>query len=1562
MCHFCGANLSDSNGCNKTLDVNALKVDGGDCIWSCKLCLGKLKQESMKLDGWSPASTLISPTVSLTSTDSCVSNCSDCSVDINSHVTENQEESTLFRGNEDPGSRLEKQLHSSCPATHVNRVDRSDTVMENNHMESTDRNNKCTMRDVEIMQTSVGEETGESSVESTIRSSNKETEMSNSEDNEFDTKFWEPPAAEDPEDDVEGSVANDDDDDECGDGTKWGKPSSLSSVREGSGSYKYHEEKQKAMDEVINEKFKPLVNQLLKSAGVSSLSKDAESWVDIVASLSWEAASFVRPDTVDGKAMDLEGCVKVKCIATGSCSESQVIKGLVFKKHASHKHMPTTHKNPGLLLIRGMLGQSSTELSSFNSMEQEQDYLKSIIDKIVLYHPNVVLVEKSVSHDIRASIFEKGMTLVFDMKLHRLERIARCTDSPIISSDALMDPKLGHCDHFYFEKFVEEHASVGEGGKRPIKNLMFLEGCPTRQCCTILLKGTHSDELKRIKTVVHYATVIAYRLILETSFLVDQKAMFSTNSFTGVAKVSPTDQQTSFVGSKNSRNVNHEVSTAKSDSSCTPFDIPISTAFHEDVHNLNLGLEDISTFRDPAILCENSLGTRKVDAHNEDQTQSNGGIKKGLASQSILVLMSRRNASRGTICEQSHFHQIKFYKNFDIPLGKFLQDNILNQRHPCISCGELPEAHFYYYAHHSKQLTIQVRRLIGEKRLSGEAEAKLWMWSRCAKCAKSKTGSESSKSTKRVLISTAARGLSFGKFLELSFSGNLSSSTLSTCGHSMQKDFFLFFGLGPMVAMLSYSPVAIYTVSLPPQTLEFNNLISQESLEKETKELYAKGILLFTEIEISLKKLGSQFAGSTLNLHGSIKDFSDIEEMLKQERSEFENAVVGNRKPDQAGVGNGKSDQAVHKFLRLNRLLWELFLEACIWDRRLDSLLSPDIVDATSTDKVTHGLLRYGTADRGTDGTDIVLDNGEIILDDGAVAISKSDTFVEAGEVSNNEIPVEVPVQASGDGDDPLNKSTVVEEIDRPTVGSLNLVNSSDQGHSGDDNCQEGSFSSDHLVDRTIPITPEIADGGSVVNLNLSQTPDSPISSLEKSKSVWTPFSELRREYVKDLQGGFLPKFESISTYTPELLPTVQRLITEGRSRLHIPLDTEEFIVSDYEDELSSVIACALALLKDLPLSAEDFDEDKGLAESSHSFTGISSMTSARWSSAGSLHTDGKNSTSTLEESRFSSFDGLSLLDSLVSFRAFHPEISLRVGNLPGKVKYSVVCLYATQFRDLRNRCCPSENDFIASLSRCRSWDAQGGKSKSFFAKTMDERFIIKEIKKTEYDSFKEFALGYFEHMNQSFESRNQTCLAKILGVYQVIIKQTKSGKEMRHDLMVMENLTFGRNITRQYDLKGALHSRLNHGSGDVLLDQNFVNDMNASPLYISNNAKRILERAVWNDTNFLNSINVMDYSLLVGVDTQRHELVCGIIDFLRQYTWDKQLETWVKSSLVVPKNVLPTIVSPKEYKKRFRKFMSRYFLCIPDHWCSESSSIPCQLCENRDDGSSQIESQNQVD
>ncbi|RRT70177.1 hypothetical protein B296_00032180 [Ensete ventricosum] len=63
-----------------------------------------------------------------------------------------------------------------------------------------------------------------------------------------------------------------------------------------------------------------------------------------------------------------------------------------------------------------------------------------------------------------------------------------------------------------------------------------------------------------------------------------------------------------------------------------------------------------------------------------------------------------------------------------------------------------------------------VRRLPSMK-LPGERDGRIWMWHRCLRCEKDKDGVP--PAARRVIMSDAAWGLSFGKFLELSFSSQL---------------------------------------------------------------------------------------------------------------------------------------------------------------------------------------------------------------------------------------------------------------------------------------------------------------------------------------------------------------------------------------------------------------------------------------------------------------------------------------------------------------------------------------------------------------------------------------------------------------------------------------------------------------------------------------------------------------------------------------------------------------------------------------------------------------------
>lgn len=113
------------------------------------------------------------------------------------------------------------------------------------------------------------------------------------------------------------------------------------------------------------------------------------------------------------------------------------------------------------------------------------------VAKIHAHHPNVLLVEKSVSRFAQDYLLAKDISLVLNIKRALLERIARCTGAQIVPSvDHLSTQKLGFCDSFHVDKFVEEHGSAGQGGKKLTKTLMFFEGCPRPLGCTVCLKRT----------------------------------------------------------------------------------------------------------------------------------------------------------------------------------------------------------------------------------------------------------------------------------------------------------------------------------------------------------------------------------------------------------------------------------------------------------------------------------------------------------------------------------------------------------------------------------------------------------------------------------------------------------------------------------------------------------------------------------------------------------------------------------------------------------------------------------------------------------------------------------------------------------------------------------------------------------------------------------------------------------------------------------------------------------------------------------------------------------------
>ncbi|KAL8726478.1 MAG: hypothetical protein Q9181_006035, partial [Wetmoreana brouardii] len=259
-----------------------------------------------------------------------------------------------------------------------------------------------------------------------------------------------------------------------------------------------------------------------------------------------------------------------------------------------------------------------------------------------------------------------------------------------------------------------------------------------------------------------------------------------------------------------------------------------------------------------------------------------------------------------------------------------------------------------------------------------------------------------------------------------------------------------------------------------------------------------------------------------------------------------------------------------------------------------------------------------------------------------------------------------------------------------------------------------------------------------------------------------------------------------------------------------------------------------------------------------------------------------------------------------------------------GSAKMLCKVFYAEQFDAVRRKCGVSER-IVESLSKCMKWDSKGGKTKSVFLKTLDDRFVLKSLPSGETQTFLKFAPAYFQLMSECLFHDLPSVIAKMLGFYQIVIKNPSTGADFNWYLILMENLFYDRSPNRIFDLKGSMRNRRIQSTGEqneVLLDENMVEFIYESPLFTREHSKKLLRASVWNDTLFLSRQNVMDYSLMIAIDEERRELVVGIIDCIRTYTWDKKLEFWFKDR--GGRGARPTVTSPRDYKQRFREAMGR--------------------------------------
>ncbi|KAK6645654.1 hypothetical protein RUM43_001934 [Polyplax serrata] len=844
-----------------------------------------------------------------------------------------------------------------------------------------------------------------------------------------------------------------------------------------------------------------------------------------------------------------------------------------------------------------------------------------------------------------------------------------------------------------------------------------------------------------------------------------------------------------------------------------------------------------------------------------------------------------------------------FYGTYDIPLGSFLERYCFRSSYVCPSetCNTPMLEHVRRFVHDPGSVYLTVSHL-------EQLDCKqIVMWSWCPKC---------QTATPMIPMSSETWSLSFAKYLELRFRGEVYTRRDSdTCKHSLHHDHYQYFGMNKIVALFKFSTVHIWEICLPPPVINLQlESPAHSAITDELRNIAIKGHDIYSSI---LERIH--------NLEGSEEDIQAMKHLQQKEHAHFKakieeiqlkltSPVMENKKSE-----SNKSDREVEFLLwriddsvvYLKRLISEAVIE---WNVRFleaaNAVKKKDDKERDKTKRASEGSWKLGNQISVTEGHETESKEEEY-GDDALLEITNNSTRNLSDSATDSlDVDSDDNVSTRLSTSDTCDHDKVGEDVKSKKSNSETLVN-----------CDECQLDSKH-------------DKKTVKNI-LSQI----LTSNKDYVPLQSPWNQQEHFMLGSNANIMVHENEPSSIISYALAShDYQRYFDEiQQKKLQVPLSSESQIPSPSSRRKT----LSLSSSSDKETDNSDSRRTNVLSFLRGNNQGGPSQTSASTRSCTESTQSIMNTSSSSDIGNTNTLDVDEKPDEGLK-KSTKGSSSSHVEVIFGDSTTNFYChiYFAEQFANLRQSVFPiGEEAFVRSLSRCVHWAARGGKSGSTFCKTKDDRFILKEMSRLELQLFLEFANHYFSYIQKCQESNQPTLLGKIVGVYTVSFRNTSSNSTLKCNLLVMENLFYKKNVAQKYDLKGSVRNRLVNpslqGEGEIVyLDENLLQMTTDSPLYILSHSQTVLMRAIESDTQFLAAQTVMDYSLLVGLGEDRKELVIGIIDYIRTFTWDKKLETMVKKSVIMGgQGKQPTVIQPKDYRDRFIAAMHRYFLPVPDRW-----------------------------
>lgn len=954
--------------------------------------------------------------------------------------------------------------------------------------------------------------------------------------------------------------------------------------------------------------------------------------------------------------------------------------------------------------------------------------------------------------------------------------------------------------------------------------------------------------------------------------------------------------------------------------------------------------------------------------------------------QSLAFLYSMVCTKNSTPCVGPITLQIDYYWDNDMTLGQYVEHLISSASLVCTEgCGDTQRDHYRTYVHHDGKLDITLEPF--NTRIPTVPNAIL-IWSYCKQCGHTSPFLPMSDTTWK---------FSFGKFLELVFWSKKNSSTnLGNCSHDFAKDHIKYFTLNDITVKMEYSKVDLLELIVPrtkimwraETNVRFKIELRSQVLEK-TQKFFASVLARLTRVKVDSISNDKMEAGQK-RIEQLIQQVSEQQAQVNEKIQDiYQSTAPDDHLPLNSALRfvQDLSVEWDQEFLifeanylpsekdiaRITTLqLKKFFLDNNSEKNEDEDSDSKSVFSESSDTREKKSEVKDITTRKESVGSSIVehraSPKGRVLEEVTKFERLRNELGVEPKKIQSSDTK---PLTGTITPNRPLKlRQTSVSEV--PKMPRASSFDNSELAvgtiHASSTDLASRQWPKPKLGISTKDLELQLSEGRQRSFSSVSAGAAGKPESLEDNKvlKLTNYFDQIHfetlskefemrreRERLKLIQNRYKAVPVSSSKPIVEVYKNVDDAVNEdnGDDVDTSKLDQEELdekatsrsLDPGMRDEsLKSVIPQTekVSLMKTLASFWADRSAtlwkplEYPLLSTEHIFA--DSDVIVREDEPSSLIAFCLSSSDYVQKHK-SFQDGEHDLEVIMLNKT---SVHLKYQFQDGDTNLSCKIFFAEQFDAFRRKCGLHDN-FIQSLSRCVKWDSAGGKSGSAFLKTLDDRFVIKELSTSELDSFVKFAQSYFEYMAQALFHDLPTAIAKIFGFYQIQIKNPYTGKTIKTDVLIMENLFYQTKNIRIFDLKGSMRNRHVEQTGkenEVLLDENMVEYIYESPLFVRQYDKKLLRSSLWNDTIFLSKVNVMDYSLVIGIDDENKTLTVGIIDCIRTFTWDKKLESWVKEKgLVGGGTKEPTVVTPRQYKNRFREAMDRYILMVPDCWYQNS-------------------------